>query len=161
MGSLSSFWKLILSLFLVPKLRSVARNEWKKHPCIFFYFLFKCSKNQNEPHTFSFWADWAVLDSNEEISILQFSATFEGDFFIFSWTKTLRFYLFFHVHLFLNNKIKQLLTQPNFFNTWPYFFHPIQIQYSGSAVFRIFLDFKISRYCEVYCFWGIWGPFKA
>jgi hypothetical protein len=30
----------ILPLFLVPKLRSVAKNEWKKHPylCIFFYF---------------------------------------------------------------------------------------------------------------------------
>ena len=24
--------------------------------------------------------------------------------------------------------------------------------------FRIFLDFKVSRYCEVYSFWGIWGP---
>ena len=26
----------ILSLFLVPKLRSVAQNEWKKHPYIYF-----------------------------------------------------------------------------------------------------------------------------
>ena len=26
----------ILLLFLMPKLRSVAQNEWKKHPCIFF-----------------------------------------------------------------------------------------------------------------------------
>ena len=24
--------------------------------------------------------------------------------------------------------------------------------------FRIFLDFQVSRYCEVYSFWGIWGP---
>ena len=32
----------ILLLFLVPKLRSVAQNEWKKHPYIyFFYFWFK------------------------------------------------------------------------------------------------------------------------
>ena len=29
----------ILTLFLVPKLRSVAQNEWKKHPCIFFLLL--------------------------------------------------------------------------------------------------------------------------
>ena len=26
----------ILPLFLVPKLRSVAQNEWKKHPYLFF-----------------------------------------------------------------------------------------------------------------------------
>jgi hypothetical protein len=26
----------ILSVFLLPKLRSVAQNEWKKHPYIFF-----------------------------------------------------------------------------------------------------------------------------
>ena len=30
-----------LPLFLVPKLRSVAQNEWKKHPDIFFYPWFK------------------------------------------------------------------------------------------------------------------------
>jgi hypothetical protein len=30
---------VILSLFLVPKLRSVAQNEWKKHPYIFFLLL--------------------------------------------------------------------------------------------------------------------------
>ena len=24
--------------------------------------------------------------------------------------------------------------------------------------FRIFLDTKVSRYCEGYSFWGIWGP---
>ena len=29
----------ILPLFLVPKLRSVAQNEWKKHPYIFFLLL--------------------------------------------------------------------------------------------------------------------------
>ena len=29
----------ILTLFLVPKLRSVAQNEWKKHPYIFFLLL--------------------------------------------------------------------------------------------------------------------------
>ena len=29
----------ILSLFLVPKLKSVAQNEWKKHPYIFFLLL--------------------------------------------------------------------------------------------------------------------------
>ena len=29
----------ILPLFLVPKLRSVAQNEWKKHPYIIFLFL--------------------------------------------------------------------------------------------------------------------------
>ena len=28
----------ILPLFLVPKLRSVAQNEWKKHANILFYF---------------------------------------------------------------------------------------------------------------------------
>ena len=27
----------IFTLFLVPKLRSVAQNEWKKHPYIFFF----------------------------------------------------------------------------------------------------------------------------
>ena len=26
----------VLTLFLVPKLRSVAKNEWRKHPYIFF-----------------------------------------------------------------------------------------------------------------------------
>ena len=30
---------LIIPLFLVPKLRSVAQNEWKKHPYIFFLLL--------------------------------------------------------------------------------------------------------------------------
>ena len=30
---------LNLPLFLVPKLRSVAQNEWKKHPYIFFLLL--------------------------------------------------------------------------------------------------------------------------
>ena len=29
----------ILPLFLVPKLRSVAQNEWKKHPYLFFLLL--------------------------------------------------------------------------------------------------------------------------
>jgi hypothetical protein len=29
----------ILPLFFVPKLRSVAQNEWKKHPYIFFLLL--------------------------------------------------------------------------------------------------------------------------
>ena len=29
----------ILPLFLVPKLKSVAQNEWKKHPYIFFLLL--------------------------------------------------------------------------------------------------------------------------
>ena len=29
----------ILPLFLVPKLRSVAQNEWEKHPLIFFLLL--------------------------------------------------------------------------------------------------------------------------
>ena len=29
----------ILPLFLMPKLRSVAQNEWKKHPYIFFLLL--------------------------------------------------------------------------------------------------------------------------
>ena len=29
----------ILPLFVVPKLRSVAQNEWKKHPYIFFLLL--------------------------------------------------------------------------------------------------------------------------
>ena len=24
--------------------------------------------------------------------------------------------------------------------------------------FRIFLDFKVSRYCEGYSFWSVWGP---
>ena len=28
-----------LPLFLVPKLRSVAQNEWKKYPYVFFLFL--------------------------------------------------------------------------------------------------------------------------
>ena len=28
-----------LPLLLVPKLRSVAQNEWKKHPYIFFLFV--------------------------------------------------------------------------------------------------------------------------
>ena len=31
----------ILPLFLVPKKRLVAQNEWNKHPYIFFYFWFK------------------------------------------------------------------------------------------------------------------------
>ena len=31
----------VLSIFLVPKLRSVAQIEWKKHPYFFFYFWFK------------------------------------------------------------------------------------------------------------------------
>ena len=30
---------VILALFLLPKLRSVAQNEWKKHPYIFFLLL--------------------------------------------------------------------------------------------------------------------------
>ena len=30
---------LILTLFWVPKLRSVAKNKWKKHPYIFFLLL--------------------------------------------------------------------------------------------------------------------------
>ena len=35
----------ILPLFLVSKLRSVAQNEWKKHPYIFF---FTCGSKINE-----------------------------------------------------------------------------------------------------------------
>ena len=37
----SEFLKLIISLFhyFLPKLRSVAQNEWKKHPYIFFLLL--------------------------------------------------------------------------------------------------------------------------
>ena len=31
----------ILPLFLVSKLRSVVKNEWKKHPYIFFLFLIR------------------------------------------------------------------------------------------------------------------------
>ena len=31
----------VLYIFLVPKLRSVTQIEWKKHPCIFFYFWLK------------------------------------------------------------------------------------------------------------------------
>jgi hypothetical protein len=31
----------VLPKFLVPKLRSVAQIEWKKHPYLFFYFWFK------------------------------------------------------------------------------------------------------------------------
>ena len=31
----------VLSIFLVQNLGSVAQIEWKKHPCLFFYFWFK------------------------------------------------------------------------------------------------------------------------
>ena len=31
----------VLPIFLVSNLRSVAQIEWKKHPYLFFYFLFK------------------------------------------------------------------------------------------------------------------------
>ena len=48
----------ILPLFLVPKLRSVAQNEWKKHPYIFFFYFWSklyipsTPNNSNETHTF-------------------------------------------------------------------------------------------------------------
>jgi hypothetical protein len=50
----------ILPLFLVPKLRSVAQNEWKKHPYIFFLLAVlkineferkKLEKNEKIPKT--------------------------------------------------------------------------------------------------------------
>ena len=50
----------ILPLFLVPKLRSAAQNEWKKHPYIFFstfgskinkFERKKSEKNEKNPKT--------------------------------------------------------------------------------------------------------------
>ena len=50
----------ILPLFLAPKLRSVAQNEWKKHPYIYFFILGskineferkKSEKNEKIPKT--------------------------------------------------------------------------------------------------------------
>ena len=37
----------IFPLFLVPKLRSVAQNEWKKHPYIYFFFLLLVQKKMS------------------------------------------------------------------------------------------------------------------
>jgi hypothetical protein len=47
----------ILPLFLVPKLRSMAQNEWKKHPYI---FLFTFGSKINE-------IEWKKLEKNEKI----------------------------------------------------------------------------------------------
>ena len=42
----------ILPLFLVPKLRSVTQNEWKKYPFIFFLLMVqKSEKNEKNPKT--------------------------------------------------------------------------------------------------------------
>ena len=51
----------ILSLFLVPKLKSVAQNEWKKHPYTYIFATFgskiikferkKSEKNEKIPKT--------------------------------------------------------------------------------------------------------------
>ena len=38
----------ILPLFLVPKLRSVAQNEWKKHPYIYVFSIFGSKINEFE-----------------------------------------------------------------------------------------------------------------